>query len=816
MIELKNYQKTAVHELKERVVRLLNFGGRRNKLVFKAPTGSGKTVMVSAMMDELQRELKQSGECVTSRVAWVWIAPNKLHQQSYRSMRNFFSETRSLRPVMFDECEHLEGLRDGEVLFLNWESINKDNAVLIRDNEQNRTLYELLRRTRIENKVPVVVIIDEEHMFGGRNAVKSEKVLANINPDIELRVSATPITGGCDTVVVQRQEVVDEEMIKKGVQLNPDIRGDRDLYGANPSNGDRDLYGANPSNGDREQSDLTVNQRLLRRALAKRDELAAQLREYGINPLLLVQLPNDSSESLSREESTLADEVKQYLATPGIDISEENGGLAVWLSKEKSPNLAGIVHNDDPTKVLLFKQAIALGWDCPRAAVLLIFRELRSMTFTTQTVGRILRMPEQHFYNDERLNYGYVYTNLSADIISVVGDDMNYISSVYANRREWLTNVDLRSVYMDRHEQRNRLGSGFRRILCNVLEDKLKLQQVQLFDLTVQDDALDVGQQNSILDAELAQNREKARKGGLHLDVARIFIEIPQDTQLTGVDGEVVVVKKARIARNASELDSLFTLFCRSHVGSYARYDSTPVLRGALLDMMEAYFGHFETEAIKVLLYSGNRGFVEELIQSALLRYGNTLKTKPAAEREYSVGRFEIPATRIYNSAVVAPIDDIYNHALRPYFEQVNASTPERNFSRWIDRQTELVDWWYKNGDEGKQHFAIPYTDSGGRRRCFYVDFIIRLKNGTICLFDTKTPGSDEDTPEKNNALWEYVQEMNNAELQLNTDWTPSRGFVKAVGGVLVQQGENWYYPGGLIEKDESIDGWSRLNLAEL
>lgn len=214
MIELKNYQQTAVHELKERVVRLLNFGGRRNKMVFKAPTGSGKTVMVSAMMDELQRELKESGECKYTRVAWVWIAPNKLHQQSYRSMRNFFSETRSLRPVMFDECEHLEGLRDGEVLFLNWESINKDNAVLIRDNEQNRTLYELLRRTRIENGIPVVVIIDEEHMFGGRNAVKSEKVLANINPDIELRVSATPITGGCDTVVVQRQEVVDEEMIK--------------------------------------------------------------------------------------------------------------------------------------------------------------------------------------------------------------------------------------------------------------------------------------------------------------------------------------------------------------------------------------------------------------------------------------------------------------------------------------------------------------------------------------------------------------------------------------------------------------------------
>ena len=774
MLELKNYQRMAVHELKERVVRLLNFGGRRNKLVFKAPTGSGKTVMVSAMMDELQRELKESGECVTSRVAWVWIAPNKLHQQSYRSMRSFFSETRSLRPVMFDECEHLEGLRDGEVLFLNWESINKDNAVLIRDNEQNRTLYELLRRTRIEHNIPVVVIIDEEHMFGGRNAVKSEKVLSNINPDIELRVSATPITGGCDTVVVQRQEVVDEEMIKKGVQLNPDIKSDR------------------------EQSDLTINQRLLKRALQKRDELAERLKEYDINPLLLVQLPNDTSESLSREESSIADEVKQYLSTPDIDISEENGGLAVWLSKEKSPNLANIVHNNDLTKVLLFKQAIALGWDCPRAAVLLIFRELKSMTFTTQTVGRILRMPQQHFYNDDRLNYGYVYTNLSADIISVVGDDMNYISSVYANRREELTNIELRSVFMGRLEQRNRLGSGFKRALFATLEDLLKLQQLPL---PLPDD--DETKPEPGTDPVIAANRENARKAGLQLDVSRIFVEIPRDTQLTGDGGEVEIVRKARLARNASELDALLTLFCRSHVGNYAKYDSTPVLRSVLLEMLERYFWIFETEAPKVILAAANRSFMEELIRCALLRYGNAQKTKPKAPKEYTVSRFEIPATRIYNSAVVASADDIFNHALLPYFEQRNSSKTERDFARWIDKQTECVDWWYKNGDEGKQHFAIPYTDSGNRLRCFYVDFIVRLKDGTICLFDTKTPGSDEDAPEKNNALWQYVEEHN------------AKG-KRMTGGVLMKEGDNWYFPGGIIINTDNLDGWSRLDLASL
>ena len=72
---------------------------------------------------------------------------------------------------------------------------------------------------------------------------------------------------------------------------------------------------------------------------------------------------------------------------------------------------------------------------------------------------------------------------------------------------------------------------------------------------------------------------------------------------------------------------------------------------------------------------------------------------------------------------------EIFNHALYPYFEQITASRPEQEFARWLDDKMEYVEWWYKNGDEGKQHFAVPYTDSGSRKRCFYVDFIVRLKS---------------------------------------------------------------------------------------
>lgn len=81
MIELRDYQKKAVRELKQKMIDMLNDSEDRQKLIFKAPTGAGKTVMVSTLLDELTRDLPMNGQCRYSRVAWVWIAPNKLHSR---------------------------------------------------------------------------------------------------------------------------------------------------------------------------------------------------------------------------------------------------------------------------------------------------------------------------------------------------------------------------------------------------------------------------------------------------------------------------------------------------------------------------------------------------------------------------------------------------------------------------------------------------------------------------------------------------------------------------------------------------------------
>ena len=564
MFELKIYQEEAVRDLYGKVVKMLGYDRPRQKLVLKAPTGSGKTVIASALLEQLTQDLPERYDIATQEAAFIWIAPNHLHEQSYFKMKNFFSLKRSLNTMRWDEIDHSLGyLKHGDILFLNWESINKDNAIIIRDSEQRQNLMDLARSTQIEHHIPIIVIIDEEHMFAGRNAKKSEKVLAAINPKIELRISATPQTTGVQTYEIDREEVVRAQMIKKNVVLNPAVVADE-------------------SNG------LTLNQQLLKLALAQREALKHKYEIIGkrINPLLLIQLPNDDKQTMSDEENQIVEEVTQYLKTYP-NITTENHKMAIWLSSKKE-NLDDIEKEDNMVDVLLFKQAIALGWDCPRAAVLLIFRELQSKTFTIQTVGRILRMPEQRHYSDEALNKGYVYTNLSQDMIEVVQDDMSYMSKYVATRKEGLENVTLEAEIAVDRSPRNRLGSDFKNILIDVFKEEWALNEPYLkFDYDfddIEDEDFDDSdsQPGAVHDdpqsEEIMNNRTQAGRF-INFDVQRIIAVIPKDVTIqAGSAGIYEVKSKAQMARTQSEVERLFYLFCRSHVGSFAKKDSTPVL----------------------------------------------------------------------------------------------------------------------------------------------------------------------------------------------------------------------------------------------
>lgn len=775
MIELKDYQKKAVKRLKEDIIDMLNSSSMRQKYVLKAPTGSGKTVMASALLDELKSELeKQFMDC-----AFIWIAPNKLHIQSYMSFRNFFSETRSLRPVMFDDADASEGLRPGEVLFLNWESINKENALIIRDNEQNRNLRQIVQKTK-EKGLPFIVIVDEEHRFTGDNAPKSEIALRIINPKIELRISATPKTSGCPTHVVPREHVIAEEMIKKGIELNPQI-------------------------GNSTKPELEMNIQLLEMALERRKNLARAYREYDINPLLLIQLPNDKKDTLDTEEKKLVTEIEQYLGAIH-NITTDNEKLAVWLNNRKE-HVTGLEEPNNLAEVLLFKEAIALGWDCPRASVLLIFRDIKSETFAAQTVGRILRMPQQHHYTNEALNYGYVYTNLSTDKIVIEPDDSNYISTVYAKKREGVSRIELNAVYQNRRKTPHVLMGPFKEFFKKVVAQEWDLPQTELFgadggwdDLGTEDKS------EKEVEYTFKENKRKANIHGIRTDVTKIMVKIPKDMKITGEVGSIDVTDQARFARTQPELMLTFNQFCRKNVGDYEPGQSAEMIRSAIWEFFEDYLGIDQFNAIKVVLYYLNKPKFSEYLAKAEAIYARDYEKRELERNpeEYVQFRWELPDTRMYNTEVSHHCDDIYRHALLPFFEENRVSDPEYKFSRMLDRNNEVIDWWYKNADSGHMHFAVPYTDKDGVPRCFYVDYIIRLKNGTICLFDTKSKDSDPNAPNKHNALLDYIKTEN------------EKNHKRLIGGVIIEQNDNWYYSPMKIENTSDLQGWDALDLTSI
>lgn len=770
MLKQVNYQDRAVDELVEKVIRLLNASGQRKRLVFKAPTGSGKTVMASGMLARLAQELPERTDSLVNRVAFIWIAPNKLHEQSYFKMKNYFTESRLLKPVVYDELDQsIDGyIRPGEILFVNWESINKDNALMIRETERSASLYDITDRTQLDNRIPIVVIVDEEHMFSGKNAKKSEKVLARINPKLEIRISATPISQGDEMVTVYREDVVKEEMIKESIVLNPAL---------------------NPG-------DESLTETLIREALTKRNEIAQAYNSLNINinPLLLIQLPNDTNEANTAEDTRIKDEVVKYLsAKEGITI--QNGRLAVWLSKEKE-NLQGIEDLDNLTEVLLFKQAIALGWDCPRAAVLLIFRKMESFTFTMQTLGRILRMPEQKFYTNPLLNKGYVYTDLSRKQVEIASDDMAYISRMRAERRPKLTNVELTSTYTERKSSdRRRLGPKFRGILKDALARQWSLTYnptlFSLFD--DEDDPADD------VEAKKAGNRVIAART-VKIDVSSISVEIPKDLVIADELGTVEVTNRVRFARTSAELSRVFDDYCLSQLSGWEKYWSLPTFENALIESFDELLGVDELSTKKIVLYHQNRPFFSGVIENALVEYEKTMNMRrKASERDFIRYKWEVPEERTYNEQSCHEENDVHNHALEPFVKENRASAPEERFVKYLEANTQYIDWWYKNGESGMSDYAVPYTKAGGEKGLFYVDFIVRMKNGVVFLLDTKTKDSRPDDPYKHNGLIDYIASQSGKTLPLK-------------GGVLIESRPGvWRFCPQKVENTSDLDSWQQF-----
>ena len=407
---LKQYQETAVYDeadgLLSNTLRFLRSPKHQRLFVLKSIMGSGKTIIASEFIEAVLNSSDSARKDRELCVIWLSKGNAGLHMQSGDKLRKAI-EDRDIHIYSIRDSADFNADRfyDKDVYVINWEKINN-----LKDGELVNNLFvdseakNLRSAKRNSRGVEYIFLIDEFHMNYGTESYR--KIIDFFDPHVIIGMSATPSKEQMMIADVKYsipvEDVMKEGMIKKGICFNT----------------------ASDYTDDEITEYDTIDEFFLRLALRQRDILEQKYRDAGsdVIPLLLIQFNDDkNNEEIIRVKDILDREYD----------NNRNDVYAIWISETdnkkdrlRSPEdiISGL--NENCVRILLFKQAVATGWDCPRAHVLLRYRRVATKkdtdavsSFDVQTLGRIFRMPEPDrfemkdykHYDDEDLNYGYVF-----------------------------------------------------------------------------------------------------------------------------------------------------------------------------------------------------------------------------------------------------------------------------------------------------------------------------------------------------------------------------------------------------------------------
>lgn len=346
----------------------------KKNVILEAPTGSGKTVILIRLMDRLLGEIGHS-----KNIAFVWLTPGagNLEVQSWAKTAQF---AKLVKPQQLADALEDDDFKPGTATFLNWELVTKEGNIALKNGDRHN-LPTAIRNAKNKN-IEFVLIIDEEHK---NQTKKAQDIIDRFDASIIYRASATPIEDLTAKLVrIDEESVISAGLITREVVLNDNLSN---------SDSDDDIYG-----DDEDFLDAANDKRLqIKEAYSKLNK--------NINPLVLVQFPDEKK--YDNEINTKVKRVKDYLIN---ELNIPHDEIATWLS-DKHENVEDMEKLDSPVSYLLMKQAVSVGWDAPRAKILVKLRLNTTARFTIQTIGRIRRMPEQKHYDNELLDNSYVYSN---------------------------------------------------------------------------------------------------------------------------------------------------------------------------------------------------------------------------------------------------------------------------------------------------------------------------------------------------------------------------------------------------------------------
>ncbi|MBR1925897.1 MAG: DEAD/DEAH box helicase family protein [Clostridia bacterium] len=664
-IDLFDFQEKAVINLID-----LTTGDHKQVVTVKSPTGSGKTIILINYIDEYLSN-------VNKNTAFVWLCPGKgdLEEQSRQKMIKF-APTRNAQNL-FDALTN--GFTAESTTFINWELVTKTGNRAISDGER-KNLFDRIAEAHRAN-IDFVIIIDEEH---SNNTAKAQNIIDAIAAKHIIRMSATAIANKRhEFYEIDELDVINAGLITKALYVNEGI-----------------------VDGEEISNDYD---RLIDLADAKRKEIAKKYVDLGktIRPLVLIQFPNGQPETIEAVENKLKT----------LGYTYDNGMVSKWMSGDKKDLPDNLTENDATPIFLLMKQAISTGWDCPRAKILVKLREGMSEQFEIQTIGRIRRMPERKHYEDDLLDFCFVYTYDETWKNGLLSS----MDKAYETRRLFLK--DKCKTFTLEKQLRNLDFSilGEREILNKVydfLVKKYKFSTDKKQNIRVlQDAGYVIGNAlvGSIVQGKYVKTETTVSENVQHISTSRVVNTHSHGIYLLHSTDALKNILGLSTAKTKVVLERLF----RKGLNQNKK------------------ICNFKTDEFYAFVINNEKKLKEEFSE---------VTSDMARQMDMKVfsktSTFHIPEQDFYKyDPTVKREVEFLSNAYKEYTSGFNTSKirslSEQLFEQYCEKKDD-VDWVYKNGDTGQQYFSIVYVDAINKQWLFYADYIIKKKDGTVWIIETK------------------------------------------------------------------------------
>jgi hypothetical protein len=425
---LKDYQREAVQDALSnlrKARRLWRADADRTAFSLSAVTGAGKTVMAAAAFEALFHGNDEFNFDADQGAVVIWFSDDpSLNEQTRFRLMEASDRINRFSLVVVENTFNRSKFEAGKIYFLNTQKLGK-NSLLVRGHDQAEleanagdllpetrpdlrayTIWDTIQNTIEDPGLTLYLVLDEAHRGMGKPSAASQSAKSTIVQRLingAGSVKGIPIVWGISATVDRFNKAVEGAVGR--IKL-PDVLVDAAKVQESGLIKDTILLDFPDETGDFD----TV---LVRRATDKLKESTEAWAAYAkrqddpnpVIPLMVLQVPNTPDpDDIGRWLDTICERYPDltsgnFAHVLGDHTTQRYGNRDVpYIEPQR-------VQDSHWVRVLIAKDAISTGWDCPRAEVMVSFRAARDRTHITQLLGRMVRSPlARRIPGDDRLN----------------------------------------------------------------------------------------------------------------------------------------------------------------------------------------------------------------------------------------------------------------------------------------------------------------------------------------------------------------------------------------------------------------------------